>query len=175
MMRCSSEASPMEPMVMTTISAERIKSVRTAPLILSFSLCLPSAAALAWSACGCSGAACLVCSSLWAIFSTPSKHRYAPPSISSGLISQGSKALISNASGTSMSLLIMEPLATAQTTGNSRSACTPATCCALSAKSSPSTPAVFLAATLLITETSSSKDAISSSSINRLVAMGLFQ
>ena len=43
-----------------------------------------------------------------------------------------------------------EPLATAHTTGNSRLADTPETCCAFKAKSSPNTPAVFLAATLVI-------------------------
>ena len=53
------------------------------------------------------------------------------------------KALISSASGTSMALFNIEPFATAQTIGNSLSAFTPVTCCAFSAKSSPSTLAVF--------------------------------
>ena len=60
------------------------------------------------------------------------------------------KALIANAAGTKISLLRNEPLATAHTTGNSRSARTPETCCALSARSSPSTPAVFLAGSSLL-------------------------
>jgi hypothetical protein len=107
--------------------------------------------------------------SLCASFSTPSKHRKAPPIISSGVISQGAKALMSSAAGTRMALFTSEPLATAQTTGSSRSARTPATCWALSARSSPSTPAVFLAATLVSTATSSRMVAMSSSSASRLV------
>jgi hypothetical protein len=55
-----------------------------------------------------------------------------------------------------MALLTSEPLATAHTTGSSRSALTPVTCCAFSARSSPSTPAVFFAASLLRRATSSS-------------------
>ncbi len=70
-------------------------------------------------------------------------------------MAQGATTLMSNAAGTKMALLIIDPLATAQTTGSSRSALTPVTCCALSARSSPSTPAVFCAATLVITATSS--------------------
>jgi hypothetical protein len=50
------------------------------------------------------------------------------PSISSGVIAHGIKALINNASGTRMTLLINEPLATPQTTGSSRLARTPVTC-----------------------------------------------
>ena len=50
-----------------------------------------------------------------------------------------------------------DPLATAQTTGSSRSAATPVTCWAFSARSSPSTPAVFFAATLDSSATSSSR------------------
>ncbi|MNR45114.1 hypothetical protein D3C85_1639320 [compost metagenome] len=79
------------------------------------------------------------------------------------------KALINSAAGTRISLLMNEPLATAQTTGISRSARTPVTCWALSARSSPSTPAVFFAATLVITETSSSTVAISSINTRRLL------
>ena len=67
-----------------------------------------------------------------------------------------------------MALFFNDPTATAQTTGISRSARTPETCCALSARSSPSTPAVFLAATLVITATSSRIVAISSSRARRL-------
>jgi hypothetical protein len=52
-------------------------------------------------------------------------------------------------------LLTSEPLKTAQTTGSSRSARTPVTCSALSARSSPRTPAVFFAATFERTATSS--------------------
>src|SRR5690554_7041374 len=82
------------------------------------------------------------------------------------------KALINSAPGTRISLFLNEPLATAQTTGSSRSARTPVTCWALSARSSPSTPAVFFAATLLIRDTSSSRVAISSSRASRLEAKG---
>ena len=75
---------------------------------------------------------------------------------------------MSIAAGTKISLLINEPLATAQTTGSSRFALTPETCSALSAKSSPNTPAVFLAAILVMTETSSNITLISSSKVNKL-------
>ena len=61
----------------------------------------------------------LECSSLWASFSTPSKHRKAPPIIISGITAQGTKALSSSAAGTRMALLSIEPLATAQTTRSS--------------------------------------------------------
>ena len=61
-----------------------------------------------------------------------------------------------------------EPLATAQTTGSSRLTGTPLTCCAFSARSSPSTPAV-LAATLVRTETSSRMVAISSNNAKKLL------
>ena len=77
-------------------------------------------------------------------------------------------ALISSAAGTMMSLLTNDPFATAHTTGSSRSARTPVTCSALSAKSSPNTPAVFLAATLVMTETSSMIKLMSSSKVNKL-------
>ena len=77
-------------------------------------------------------------------------------------------ALISNANGTNISLLTNEPLATAQTTGSSRSALTPETCSALRAKSSPNTPAVFLTATLVISDTSSNITLMSSSKVNKL-------
>jgi len=78
-------------------------------------------------------------------------------------------ALISSAAGTRMALFTIEPLATAHTTGISRSARTPLTCWAFNARSSPSTPAVFFAATLVITETSSSTVAMSSISTSRLL------
>ena len=61
-----------------------------------------------------------------------------------------------------INLFTNDPFATLQTTGSSRSERTPLTCCALSARSSPNTPAVFFAATLLITATSSIIAAISS-------------
>ncbi len=77
-------------------------------------------------------------------------------------------ALMSSADGTKISLLTNDPLATAQTTGSSRSALTPETCSALSAKSSPNTPAVFLAATLVMSETSSNIRLISSSKVSKL-------
>ncbi|SAJ32383.1 Uncharacterised protein [Enterobacter cloacae] len=84
-------------------------------------------------------------------------------------MAQGIKALISSASGTRITLLIKDPFATPHTTGNSRFARTPLTCCALSDKSSPSTPAVFFAASFPITEMSSSKVAMSSSNVNKLL------
>ncbi|MOA16411.1 hypothetical protein D3C78_1366240 [compost metagenome] len=104
------------------------------------------------------------------------------------MIAAGRKTLINSAAGTSTTLLISEPLATAQTTASSRSDCTPDTCSAFKARSSPSTPAVFPVATLVmvstssvmaddwraavlvISATSSSKAVMSSSSINKPVA-----
>ena len=78
-----------------------------------------------------------------------------------------------SALGTRISLFKNEPFATAHTTGSSRSACTPATCWAFKAKSSPNTPAVFLAATCVITDTSSSMEAMSSNNASKLpAAMG---
>ena len=53
-------------------------------------------------------------------------------------------------------------------------AVTPLTCCAFRARSSPSTPAVFFAATLVRTETSSSRVVMSSRRASRLDAMGSF-
>src|SRR5688572_29139007 len=75
---------------------------------------------------------------------------------------------MASAVGTRISLFSADPFATAQTTGSSRSALTPVTCWALRARSSPRTPAVFLAATLVITATSSSNVAISSMRVRRL-------
>ena len=91
--------------------------------------------------------------------------------MSSGVTAQGARALTTRAAGTRMTLLMADPLATAHTTGSSRPALTPATCWALSARSSPSTPAVFRAATLVSNATSSSPVAMSSSRANRLDAM----
>src|SRR5471032_3287579 len=82
-------------------------------------------------------------------------------------------ALMASADGTRISLLRNEPLATAHTTGISRSARTPLTCLALSARSSPRTPAVFFAAILVINATSSRTAAISSINTSKLLpAMG---
>ena len=80
------------------------------------------------------------------------------------MTAHGRNALIASAAGTRISLLRTDPFATAHTTGSSRSARTPLTCSAFSARSSPRTPAVFLAATLVITDTSSRIVAMSSSS-----------
>ncbi|KAG1242381.1 hypothetical protein G6F68_016216 [Rhizopus microsporus] len=118
------------------------------------------------------------CRKRCASFSTPSKHRKAPPIIINGTISgtfqprlcsHASSALIASAAGTRITLLTSEPLATAHTTGRSRLALTPVTCCAFSARSSPSTPAVFLAATLVMTETSSRIVAMSSNNAKKLL------
>src|SRR5690606_6734014 len=94
-----------------------------------------------------------------------------PPAISNGVTAQGTKALIASAAGTRIALLRSDPFATAHTTGNSRSALTPATCWAFSARSSPSTPAVFFVATLVRTATSSRTLAMSSISASRLEAI----
>ena len=170
--RKAREAPATAPRVMTTISAERMKSVRTAPLIFSRSKATRSTAGSARACrvfwCSASSSSGL-CSHLCASFSKPSKQRNAPPNINSGVINQGASQLISRAAGTRMALLIIEPLATAQTTGSSRSACTPVTCWALSARSSPSTPAVFLAATLVMVATSSRMVAMSSSRASSVV------
>ncbi|MCY1302948.1 hypothetical protein D9M70_526340 [compost metagenome] len=150
------------------ISAESTKSVRTAPAILSFSSATRSTSAAFSSSRSPASAASSWGRNLCASFSKPSKQRKAPPNISSGVTAQGAKALIASAAGTRISLLRSDPLATAQTTGSSRSAFTPTTCWAFSARSSPSTPAVFLAATLVIRETSSSTLAMSSIRVSRL-------
>ncbi|AMO48340.1 Hypothetical protein AKI40_1931 [Enterobacter sp. FY-07] len=85
------------------------------------------------------------------------------------MMAHGITALINSASGTRITLFSSDPLATLHTTGNSRFARTPATCCALSDRSSPSTPAVFFAASFPITEMSSSNVAMSSSKVNKLL------
>ena len=155
------------------ISPERMKSVRMAPLILSrssvtrSSVGSVSAAVMAALSATCSSA---LCRKRCASFSKPSKHRKAPPTISKGVTSQGANAAMSSAAGTSTALLISEPLATAHTTGNSRSAFTPETCWAFRARSSPSTPADFFAASLLSKATSSKTLAMSSSRVRRLPA-----
>ena len=88
--------------------------------------------------------------------------------MSSGTMSRGANALITSAVGTRIALFTNEPFVTAHTTGSSRSAVKPATCSALSARSSPTTPLVFVTATLLSTATSSSKVLMSSNRASRL-------
>src|SRR6187551_3827753 len=88
--------------------------------------------------------------------------------MSSGVTAHGARALKARAAGTRITLLTADPLATAHTTGSSRLALMPETCWALSARSSPSTPAVFRAATLVSKATSSSPVAMSSSRANRV-------
>ena len=145
------------PSAMMMISAERMKSVRMAPLILVFSSNVSAGLpASSWPS-----ERRNLCSS----FSTPSKHRYAPPIISNGVIAAGRKNDSSSASGTRMILLTSEPLATAQIIGSSLSAETPVTWLAFSARSSPTTPAVFFAAILVIRATSSKTDVMSSSRV----------
>ena len=159
------------------ISAERMKSVRTAPLIFSASVSTFCSGGVAASAASSSPASSVVFFfrwvNVWWSFSTPSKQRNSPPTISSGVTAHGAKRPISKAAGTRISLLMKEPLATAHTTGSSRWETTPLTCWALSARSSPSTPAVFAAAFLVRMETSSRIDAISSRRASKLpAAMG---
>gem|GEM_PF-3331428 len=155
--------------------------MRIAPLTFSFSSAITSisllciASSRSWR-CICSSSS-WAWKKWWTSFSTPSKHRKLPPiSISVTMIgtatprlrSHTSSALMASAAGTRIALLTSEPLATAQITGSSRAALTPVTCCAFKARSSPSTPAVFLAASLVNAATSSSRVAISSISTNRL-------
>src|SRR5512137_364195 len=90
--------------------------------------------------------------------------------MSKGVTAHGAKALIASASGTRIALFTNDPLATAHTTGISRTALTPVTCCAFNARSSPSTPAVFFAATLLRIATSSRTVAMSSRRASKLEA-----
>ena len=168
--RTPNAAEATVPSVMTMISAERMKSVRTAPLILSFSTVRRSTAGSTMASRN--SWRCKSSSLRWTsacqIFSNPSKHRNRPPAISSGTIAHGAIALMASAAGTRIALLTSEPLATAQTTGSSRFDLTPATCCAFSARSSPSTPAVFFVAALVSTETSSRMLAMSSRRASRL-------
>ena len=166
------------PSVMAMISADKIKSVRIAPFILSFSSAnrsTPESDAAASKASSSPAFSALLCINLCASFSNPSKHKNAPPTINSGVTAHGANALMASAAGTRIALLTKDPLATAQTTGSSRSALTPDTCCAFSARSSPSTPAVFLAATLDSSATSSRMVAMSSIRASRLVAMKTFR
>ncbi|MFT6903222.1 MAG: hypothetical protein ACJAXS_003445 [Colwellia sp.] len=97
------------------------------------------------------------------------KHKKSPPITNKKVIKAGAKALIIKAVRTIISLFNSEPLATANTTGNSPSAFTPETCSALSAKSTPSTPATFFAATFDRIAASSSAVVVSSSRLINLM------
>jgi hypothetical protein len=88
--------------------------------------------------------------------------------MSSGITAHGAKLPMASADGTRIALFSNDPFATAHTTGSSRSGLRSVTCCALSARSSPSTPAVFFAATFVNADTSSSTVAMSSSNTNKL-------
>jgi hypothetical protein len=79
----------------------------------------------------------------------------------------GKKALNRKAMGKIISLLRKDPFAMAHKTGSSREEINPEAFSALTAKSSPKIPAVFLAANLLITATSSIIAAISSNSAKK--------
>lgn len=89
-----------------------------------------------------------------------------PPAVKSGVMSCGRKAESSRAADTKTGLLEKEPFAIDQTIGNSRSADTSVTRLALDAKSSPTTPAVFFAAALVIRATSSKTAVMSSGRVN---------
>lgn len=89
-----------------------------------------------------------------------------PPAVKSGVMSCGRKAESSRAAGTKTGLLEKEPFAIDQTIGNSRSADTPVTRLSLGAKSSPTMPAVFFAAALVIRATSSKTAVMSSGRVN---------
>ncbi len=75
----------------------------------------------------------------------------------------GANALSKNANGRRIALLIKDPLVIAHKTGSSRSERKPDAFSAFTAKSSPNMPAVFLAATLVMTAMSSIRAAMSSS------------
>jgi hypothetical protein len=85
----------------------------------------------------------------------------------------GAKALSKKATGKIINLFRADPLVIAQITGSSRSDTKPDAFSAFTAKSSPKIPAVFLAATLLITATSSISVAISSNNANNPEAIFL--
>ena len=112
------------------ISADSMKSVLTAPFIFCSSAAATSISSViristccAW----CVLSSCFECRNLWAIFSKPSKQRKEPPAIMSGVMAQGAAQLKASAPGTRIALFLNDPLATAQTIGNSRSGCTPET------------------------------------------------
>ena len=99
---------------MTMISADKMRSVRTAPRTICFSSAAP------WNdAGGALASECPVRTSQ--IFSAPSKHKKRPPTMSRGVKSQGVNSLISMMSGKMItSLLMMDPRAIFHTTGSSR-------------------------------------------------------
>jgi hypothetical protein len=99
----------------TMISAERMKSVRIAPLTSVSSWSAPTSLADASSLWWCG----LIASHS---FSAPSKHRYAPPTIRIGVSSQSTNSLrISAAGRMKSSLFRSEPIAIRLITGSSRS------------------------------------------------------
>ena len=82
------------PKVMAMISADKIKSVRIAPLILSFSNSTKSTLASTSafkSFSSCAWVSALLCKNLCASFSNPSKHKNAPPTINKGVTNHGAK------------------------------------------------------------------------------------
>ncbi len=83
------------------------------------------------------------------------------------IIDKGEKALSRKAMGKMINLLIKEPFVMANNTGISLEEMNPDAFSALTAKSSPKIPAVFFAAILLITATSSIIAAISSNSAKK--------
>jgi hypothetical protein len=87
---------------------------------------------------------------------------------------RGKKALNKKAMGKIITLFNKEPLVIAHKTGISRAETKPEAFSAFTAKSSPKIPAVFLAATLLITATSSIKAAISSKMAKNPEAISYF-
>jgi hypothetical protein len=82
-----------------------------------------------------------------------------------GLITIGRNALNKKIKGSIIALFNNEPLAIAQSTGSSLFEANPEAFSALTAKSSPKIPAVFLVATLLIEATSLLIKATSSSKV----------
>ena len=112
------------PSVITMISAERMKSVRTAPLILSFSSATRSTL----------GSSDTSTSSAWCASSSALRVQQLVRQLLEALEAQEGaaehqqrrhrpwgKALIGSAAGTRIALLMQRALATAQTTGSSRS------------------------------------------------------
>ena len=84
---------------------------------------------------------------------------------------QGAHALSPNAKGKMMALFRNEPRVMAQSTGSSRAEEKPTAFSALTAKSSPKMPAVFLPATLVMAATSSINRAMSSKSAKNPLGM----
>ena len=138
----------------TMISALRIRSVRIAPEVIFFSASGPRSAAGslgAWS--------------LWdrcsITFSAPSKHRYVPPSISSGVSNHGANWLRIRATGRMISnLLRSEPIAIFLMIGSSRLGFTPCTNRGVTAVSSTTTPAALALARPAAPATSSTLAAV---------------